>query len=186
MILFPGRHLMGVLECHQLTPPNKMVDLKKSISCVCKIGLNSWLKFKLGGNWLYIIFRRIVLEAANLVVTERLFLRTAGYLRFCGNWHHIIFLRIVLDRGSQFGGDGQTIFTDRRLSEIWWELALHYFWAECFGGSRLGGDGQIVMTFRRLSQIWRELVLHHFPVNCFGGIRFGGDGQTIFYGQQVI
>ncbi len=28
MILFPGRHLMGVLECHQLTPPNKMVELK--------------------------------------------------------------------------------------------------------------------------------------------------------------
>ncbi len=29
--------------------------------------------------------------------------------------------------GSQFGGDGQTIFTDSRLSEIWWELAPHYF-----------------------------------------------------------
>jgi hypothetical protein len=28
MILFPGRHLMGVLECHQLTPPNRMVELK--------------------------------------------------------------------------------------------------------------------------------------------------------------
>jgi hypothetical protein len=26
MILFPGRHLMGVLECHQLTPPNNMVS----------------------------------------------------------------------------------------------------------------------------------------------------------------
>jgi hypothetical protein len=95
-----------------------------------------------------LIIRRIVLEAANLVVTNRLFLWTAGYLRFGGNWHHIIFLQIVLDGGSRFGGDGQTIFTDRRLSEIWRELALHFFWAECFGGSRLGGDGQIVMTFR--------------------------------------
>ncbi len=28
MILFPGRHLMDVLECHQLTPPNNMVELK--------------------------------------------------------------------------------------------------------------------------------------------------------------
>jgi hypothetical protein len=28
MILFPGRQLMGFLECHQLTPPNKMVELK--------------------------------------------------------------------------------------------------------------------------------------------------------------
>jgi hypothetical protein len=27
MILFPGRHLMGVLKCHLLTPPNKMVEL---------------------------------------------------------------------------------------------------------------------------------------------------------------
>ena len=27
MILYPGRHLMGVLECHQLTPPNKKVEL---------------------------------------------------------------------------------------------------------------------------------------------------------------
>jgi hypothetical protein len=24
---FPGGHLMGVLKCHQLTPPNKMVQL---------------------------------------------------------------------------------------------------------------------------------------------------------------
>ncbi len=65
-----------------------------------------------------------------MVVTNRLFLRTAGYLRFGGNWHYIIFMQIVLDGGSRFGGDGQTIFTDRRLSEIWRELALHNFWAE--------------------------------------------------------
>jgi hypothetical protein len=35
--------------------------------------------------------------------------------------------------GSQFGGGKQTIFTDSRLSEIWQELALHYFPADCFG-----------------------------------------------------
>ncbi len=29
MILFPGRHLIGVLECHQLTPPNNMGELTK-------------------------------------------------------------------------------------------------------------------------------------------------------------
>jgi hypothetical protein len=34
MILFPGRHLMGVLECHQLTPPNNMVELKTHDLCV--------------------------------------------------------------------------------------------------------------------------------------------------------
>ncbi len=32
-----------------------------------------------------------------LVMMDRLFLRTAGYLRFGGNWHYIIFLRIVLE-----------------------------------------------------------------------------------------
>jgi hypothetical protein len=34
MILFPGRHLIGVLECHQLTPPNKMVELKTHKLCM--------------------------------------------------------------------------------------------------------------------------------------------------------
>ncbi len=34
MILFQGRHLMGVLECHQSTPPNKMVELKTNELCV--------------------------------------------------------------------------------------------------------------------------------------------------------
>ena len=34
MILFPGRHLMGVLECHQLTSPNNMVELKTHELCV--------------------------------------------------------------------------------------------------------------------------------------------------------
>ncbi len=34
MILFLSRHLMGVLECHQLTPPNKMVELKTDELCV--------------------------------------------------------------------------------------------------------------------------------------------------------
>ncbi len=159
--------------------PYRQID-RESNYTVCPSQSNR-LPPKLGGNWLYIIFQWIVLEAANLVVTHRLFLQTAGDLRFGGNWHHIIFLWIVLDGGSRFGGDGQTIFTDRRLSEIWRELALHYFWAEWVGGSRLGGEGQIMMTFRWLSQIWRELALHYFPAYCFGGSRFGGDGQTIIW-----
>jgi hypothetical protein len=154
-----------------------------SITATCRLEWHYQLSKKIMG--FSLIFWRIVFEAANLVMTDRLFLRTAGYLRFGKNWHHIIFLQIVLDGGSQFGGDGQTIFTDRWLSEICRELALHNFWAECFGGSRLGDDGQIVMTFRRLSQIWRELALHYFPVDCFGGIRFGVDGQTIFTDSRL-
>jgi hypothetical protein len=96
--------------------------------------------------------------SADLVVTDRLFQQTAEYLRFGGNWHYIIFWWIVL---------GSIFFI---LSENWRELAVHYFWVECFGGSQLGGDGQIVMTFRQFSQIWQELALHYFLVDCFGGI----------------
>jgi hypothetical protein len=35
--------------------------------------------------------------------------------------------------GIQFDADGQTILMDSRLSEIWRELALHYFPADCVG-----------------------------------------------------
>ncbi len=31
MILFPGRHVIGVLKCHQMTPPNKMVELNHEL-----------------------------------------------------------------------------------------------------------------------------------------------------------
>jgi hypothetical protein len=37
------------------------------------------------------------MEAANLVVTDRIFLRTEGYLRFGGNWLYIIFEQNVLE-----------------------------------------------------------------------------------------
>ncbi len=56
MILFPRRHLMGVLEYHQLTPPNNMVELKnptavcelraekKNVQVVCLVGARSLLR----------------------------------------------------------------------------------------------------------------------------------------------
>ena len=34
MILFPGRYPIAVLECHQLIPPNNMVELKTHKLCV--------------------------------------------------------------------------------------------------------------------------------------------------------
>ncbi len=40
MILFPGRHLMVVHKCPQLTPPNKMVKLKTHEQCV-----KNWVEF---------------------------------------------------------------------------------------------------------------------------------------------
>ncbi len=98
---------------------------------MCKIGLNSWLKFNLGKNRLYIIFRQIVLEAANLVVTDRLF------------------------------------FMDSRLSEIWRELAPHYFLANRFG--------------------WRQLIWW-WRTDYFYGQKviwdLAGTGSTLFSGRM--
>ena len=102
-----------------------------------------WRQLRFGGNWLDIIFWRIVLEAAQIwrelaphyfpadcfgsssvlagtgspLFSGGLFWRQ---LRFGGNWLHIIFLRIVLE-----------------AAQIWQELAPHYFPADCFGPRRI-------------------------------------------------
>jgi hypothetical protein len=114
------------------------------------------LFWKFGGNWLHIIFRRIVSEVAQIwrelaphyfpadcfggssnfegtgstLFSDILFWRQ---LKFGGNWLHIIFWWIVL--------------------EIWRELTPHYFPAYCFGGS---------------SDL-AETAPHYFPADCFGG-----------------
>jgi hypothetical protein len=90
-------------------------------------------------------------------------------LRFRGNWLLIIFQRIVLE-----------------AAQIWQELALHYFLADCFGGgSDLAGIGSTLFSGRlfwrqlrfgenwlqiifcrivlEAAQIWRELAPHYFP-----------------------
>jgi hypothetical protein len=66
------------------------------------------------------------------------------------------------------GGDGQIVMRFRGLSQIWLELALHYFPVDCFGGSRFGGDGQTIFMDSRLSEIRREQAPHYFPADCFG------------------
>ncbi len=113
-------------------------------------GLFFWRQLRFGGNWLHIIFQRIVLEGAQIwqelaphyfltdcfggssglegtgstLFSHRLFWRQ---LKFGGNWLHIIFWRIVL--------------------EIWRELAPHYFLADCFGGSSdLAGAGSTLFS----------------------------------------
>ncbi len=82
------------------------------------------LKFR--GNLLHIIFRQIVLEAAQIWRELAPHYFPCGLiwrqLRFGGSWLHIIFQQIVL--------------------EIWRELTPHYFPADCFGGnSDLAGTG---------------------------------------------
>ncbi len=94
-----------------------------------------------GSDLAYIFFRRIILEAAqiwqglaqhyfqadcfggisDLAGTGTTFFSGGLFwrqLRFGMNWLHIIFRRIVLE-----------------AAQIWWELAPHYFLADCFGGS---------------------------------------------------
>ncbi len=164
------------------------------------------LFWKFGGNWLHVIFLRIVLEAAQIwrelaphyfltdsfggssnlartgstLFSNRLLSRQ---LTFRGNWLHIIFQRIVL--------------------EIWSELAPHYFPADCFeGSSDLVGTGSTLFSgrlfwrqlkfggnwlhniFRKIvleaGQIWRELASHYFPADCFGNSE--GTGSTLFSG----
>jgi hypothetical protein len=51
-------------------------------------------------------------------------------LKFGGNWLHIILQQIVLE-----------------AAQIWWELAPHYFPADCFGGSsNLVGTGSTLFS----------------------------------------
>jgi hypothetical protein len=127
------------------------------------------LFWKFGGNWLHIIFWRIVLEAAQIwrelashyfptdcfggssnlegngctLFSERLFRRQ---LKFGGNWLHIIFWQIVL--------------------VMWRELASHFILPDCFGGS---------------SNL-AEMAQHYFPTDCFGGkSNLEGTGCTLFF-----
>ena len=153
-----------------------------------------WRQLWFGGNWLHIILRRIVFEAAQIwrelaphyfladcvggrsdlagngttLFSGGLFWRP---LRFGGKWLHIIFRRIVLE-----------------AAQIWWELAPHYFPADCFGGSsdfsgtgstlfsdglfwrwlRFGGNWLHIIFWPivlEAVQIWQELAPHYFPAD---------------------
>jgi hypothetical protein len=120
-----------------------------------------WGQLRLGRNWLDIIFRLIVLEAAQIwreptpycfpadcfggssdlagtgttLISHRLFWK---HLRFGGNWLHIIFGRIVLE-----------------AAHIWRQLAPHYLPADCFGGgSDLAGTDSTLFS---VELFWRQL-----------------------------
>ncbi len=65
------------------------------------------------------------------------------------------------------GSDSQIVMTFRQLSQIWWELALHYFPVDCFGGIQFGGDGQTIFT-------------------TAGYLRFGGNWHHIVFWRIVL
>jgi hypothetical protein len=156
-----------------------------------------WRQLKFGGNWLQIIFRRIVLEnlrelaphyfladcfggSSDLVRTgltlfsNRLFCRQ---LKFGGNWLHIIFRQIVLEAAH-------IIFRQIVLEAAQFrrELAPHYFTADCFW--KFGGNWLYIIIrwiVSEAAQIWRELAPHYFPTDCFGGrSNLVGTGSTLF------
>jgi hypothetical protein len=142
----------------ELAPHNFLVDCFADLAGTGSTLFSGGLflrQLRFGGNWLNIIFRRIVLDSAQIrqelaphyfpadcfadlagtgstLFSRGLFLRQ---LRFGGNWLHIVFRRIV-HRQLRFGGKWLHIIFWRIVSkaaQIWWELAPHYFPADCFG-----------------------------------------------------
>ncbi len=94
-------------------------------------------QLRFGGNWLHIIFRRIVLEAAQI-------------------WQELAPHYLPADcfgGSSDLGGTGSTLFSGGLFlgaAQIWRELAPHYFLADsCFGGSSdLAGTGSTSFSSR--------------------------------------
>ncbi len=159
-----------------------------------------WRQLIFGGNWLHIIFQRIVLEAdqiwqelaPNFFLADsfggssdlagtgstlflcRLFWRE---LRFGENWLHNIFQRIVFGGSSDLAGTGITLFysglflIDLEAAQILRELAQITFPGDCFGGgSDLAGTGSTLYSARLF---WRQL-------------RFGGNWPHIIFWQIVL
>ncbi len=90
-----------------------MLDLAGTGSTLFSGGL-FWRQLRFGGNWLHIMFRRIVLEAAQIwrelashIIFRRIVLRQ---LRFGGSWLHIIFRRIAFGGSSDLAGTGTTLY----------------------------------------------------------------------------
>jgi hypothetical protein len=152
-----------------------------------------WRQLNFCGNWLHIVFRQIVFEAAqiwrelaphyfqadcfggssNLEGTGSTLFSGKLFWKFGGNWLHIMFQQ-----------------NDLEAAQIWWELAPHYFPTNCFrGSSNLEGAGSLLyfdrLFWRQLkfgvnwlhisfgqivldaAQIWRELAPNYFPADCF-------------------
>ncbi len=121
-----------------------------------------WRNFRFGGNWLHSILGRIVLEAAQIwrKLASHFFPADCfgGSSDLAGTGSTLFFRRIVSDgSSSDLAETGSTLFSGklfrRRLrfggnwlhsifrlivleeTQIWQELAPHYFRTDCFGGS---------------------------------------------------
>ena len=177
MILFGG-----VTWWHSRTPI-RCLPRKKNY-CV---SISGGLFWKFEGNWLHIIFRRIVLEAAQIwrelaphyfpadcfeggsdlagtgstLFTGGLFWRQ---LRLGRNWLHIIYRRNDLET-AQIRRNSQQKNRHNHITvpaQIWRELAPHYFLADCFGGS---SDMAEITTNKVTTVLYTKYVRN--TKNCF-------------------
>ncbi len=106
------------------------------------------------------------MEADDLVVTDRLFLRTEGYLRFGGNWLYIVFGRNVLEAADWVV-----------MARLWW-LSDDYL---RFGGNRLN------IIFRWIVLEASNLVVtDRLFLRTVGYLRFGGGWHHIIFERIVL
>ncbi len=131
------------------------------------------LFWKFGGNRLHIIFRRIVLEAAQI-------------------WRELAPDYFPTDcfRGiSNLEGTGSTLFSSGSFLEIWRELAPRYFLADCFGGSsNLARTGSTLFSDRFFDCLGGSSNLAGTSFTLFsGGLfwKFGGNWLHIISGGLI-
>ncbi len=96
-------------------------------------------QLKFGGNWLHIIFRQIVFEAAQI-------------------WRELAPHYFLVDCFGNLEGTGSTLFSGDfffEAAQIWWELAPQYFLTDIFEDSlNLEGTGSTLFSNRLF---WRQL-----------------------------
>ncbi len=143
-IVFQQIVLETALICQELAPHylpadcfGGSSDLAGTGTTLFSVGL-FWRQLRFGGNWLCIIFRWIVLEAAQI-------------------WRGLAPHYFPADRfgdGSDLAGTGSTLFSS---GLVWRRLR--------FGGNWLHIIFPRIVF--EAAQIWRELAPHYFPVDYF-------------------
>ncbi len=118
-----------------------------------------WRQLRFGGNWLHIIFLRIVLEAAHSYFLFTIFFRWI-VLEAAQIWRELAphyFLADCFGGSSDLAGTRSTLFSGG------------LFWREL----KLSGNWLHIIIFQQIvlevAQIWRELAPHYFPTDFFGG-----------------
>ncbi len=127
-----------------------------------------WRQLKFGGDWLHIIFWRIVVEIWRKLAPH-------------------YFPADCFGGSSIMVGTGSILFFNRLF---WRELTLflnRLFWRQLkYGGNWLHIIFQQIVL--EAAQIWRELAHHYFSTDCFfgGSSNLEGTGSPLFSGRIVF